>query len=57
MGRLALFVEQWEKINRQQMGPLYLTKRFQDTIQANSSPVLSSDKAESIFLIVTSRID
>ena len=45
------------KINRQQIGPLYRSKRFQDTIWVNSSPVISSDKAESIFLPITSRRD
>ena len=39
------------------MGPLYRWKQFQDTIQVNSSPVVSSDKAESIFLTVTSMRD
>ena len=39
------------------MGPLYLSKWFQDTIQVNSSHVVSSDNAESIFLTVTSRRD
>ena len=45
------------KINRQQMGPLYCSKQFQDTIQVNSSPVVTSDKAESIFLTITLRRD
>ena len=45
------------KINRQQMGPLCRLKWFQDTIQVNSSPAISSDKAESIFPTVTSRRD
>ena len=42
------------KNDRQQMGPLYHSKRFQDTIQVNSSPFVSSDQTESIFLNVTS---
>ena len=37
------------KIDRQQMGPLYCSKRFQDTIQVNSSAIVSSDKIELIF--------
>ena len=39
------------------MGPLYRSKWFQHTIQVNSSPVISSDKVESIFLTVTLRRD
>ena len=45
------------KINRQQMGPLYCSKRFQDTIHVDSSLIVSSNKTESIFLTVTSRRD
>ena len=35
--------------NRQQMGPLYRTKRIQDTIHQNSSFVICSDQNESIL--------
>ena len=45
------------KIDRQQMGPLYCSRRFQDAIQVESSLIVSSNKAESIFLTVTSRRD
>ena len=45
------------KIDRQQMGPLYHAKRFQDTIQVNSSLIVSSNKIEPIFLTFTSRKD
>ena len=37
------------RIDRQQMGPLYRSKWFQDTIPVNSSSFGSSDKSESIF--------
>ena len=39
------------------MGPLYRVKWFQDTIQVNSSLIVSSGKIEPIFLTVTSRRD
>ena len=45
------------KIDRQQMGPLYRLKWFQDTIQVNSSCIVSSNKTEPIFLTVTSKRD
>ena len=45
------------KIDRQQMGPLCHSKWFQDTIQVNSSPIVSSNKTEPIFLTVTSKRD
>ena len=45
------------KIDRQQMGPLYCLRRFQDTIQVDSSLTVSSNKTESIFLSITSRRD
>ena len=45
------------KIDRQQMGPHYRSKRFQDTIQVDSSPIVSFNKTEPIFLTVTSRRD
>ena len=38
------------RVNRQQMGPLYHLKRFQDTIQVTSSSFSSSDKSESPLL-------
>ena len=44
------------RIDRQHMGPFYCQKRFQDTIQVNSS-FGSSDKSESIFLSVVTRRD
>ena len=43
--------------NRQQMGPLYRTKRIQDTIHQNSSFVICSDQNESILLPVSQRRD
>ena len=46
-----------EKNDKQQMGPLSRSKRFQDTIQVNSSAIVTSDKIESIFFTVTSRRD
>ena len=45
------------RINKQQMGPLYHLRRFQDTIQVSSPSFVSSDKSESIFLPVTARRD
>ena len=45
------------RINKQQMGPLYCSKRFQDTIQVNSPFFVTSGKSESIFLPVTMRRD
>ena len=45
------------KIDRQQTGPLYCSRRFQDTIQVDSSFIVSSNKTESIFLTVASRRD
>ena len=39
------------------MGPLYRTKRFQDTIHQNSSFVICSDQNESILLPVSQRRD
>ena len=45
------------KIHRQQMGPLYRTTRFQDTIQQNSSLVVCSNQNESILLPVYQRRD
>ena len=45
------------KFDRQQMGPLSYSKRFQDTIQVDSSLIVSSNKTESIFLTVTLRRD
>ena len=43
------------RIDKQQMGPLYHSRRFQDTIQVNSPSFVSSDKSESILLPVTMR--
>ena len=43
--------------NKQQMCPLYRSRRFQDTIHVNSHSLVSSDKSESIFLPVTTRRD
>ena len=43
--------------NRQQIGPLYRTKRIQDTIHQNSSFVISSDQNESILLPFSQRKD
>ena len=43
--------------NRQQMGPLYRTKRIQDTIHHNSSFVICSDQNEPILLPVSQRRD
>ena len=37
------------KINKQQMGPLYHLKWFQDTIQVNSSPFISSNPPPCYF--------
>ena len=45
------------RINKQQMGPLYHYRRFQDTIQVYSPSFLSSDKSESVFFPVTARRD
>ena len=45
------------KIHRQQMGPLYPTTRFQDTIQQNSSLDVCSNQNESILLPVYQRRD
>ena len=45
------------KTDRQQMGPLYCSKKFQDPIQVDSSLIVSSNTTESIFLTVTSRKD
>ena len=45
------------RVNKQQMGPLYHSKRFQDTIQVNPSSFSSSGKSESVFLPVTTRRD
>ena len=43
------------RINTQQMGPHYHSRWFQDTIQVNSPSFVSSDKSESIFLLVITR--
>ena len=44
------------RVNRQQMGPLYCSKQFQNTIQVSSSSLGSSSKSESIFLpVITGR--
>ena len=45
------------RIHRQQMGPLYCTTWFQDTIQQNSSLVVCSNQNESILLPVYQRRD
>ena len=45
------------RVNRQQMGPHYRSKRFQDTIQISSSTFRSSDKSELIFLPIITRRD
>ena len=45
------------RTDRQQMGPLYCVKQFEDSIQVNSSAFFSSDKTESIFLPVVMRRD
>ena len=45
------------RTDRQQMGPFYRPKWFQDTIQVNSSCFGSSNKSESIFLPVVTRRD
>ena len=45
------------RINKQQMGPLYCSSPFQDTILFNSPSIDSSDKSESIFLPVTGTRD
>ena len=45
-GRLAHFVEQWGELTNNKMGPLYRSRRFQDTIQVNSPFFVSSDKSE-----------
>ena len=41
------------RINKQQMGPLYRLRQFQDTIQVNSPSIVSSNKSQSFFLPVT----
>ena len=46
-----------ERINKQQMDPLYCSRLFQDNIQVNSPSFISSNKSESIFLPVTTRRD
>ena len=45
------------RINTQQTGPLYRSRRFQDTIQINSPSFLISSKSESVFLPVFMRRD
>ena len=45
------------RINKQQMGPLFRSRRFQYTIHVNSLAFVSSDKSQSIFLLVTMRRD
>ena len=45
------------RINKQQIGPLYCSTRFQDTIRVDSPYLISSNKSESIFFPVTVRRD
>ena len=45
------------RINTQQIGPLYRSRRFQDTFQVNSHSFVSSYKSESVFLPVITRRD
>ena len=45
------------KIHRQQMGPLYRPKWFQDTIPGKTSSFVCSDQNESIFFTVIPRKD
>ena len=46
-GRSAHFVEQREEFTDNKLGPLCRAKWFQDTIQVNASPVVSSDQTVS----------
>ena len=45
------------RIHRQQIGPLYRTTWFQDSIQQNSSLVVCSNRNESILLPANERRD
>ena len=55
--KIGLLCGTMGRINTQQMGPLYCSRQFQDTIQVSYPSSISSDKSESVFLSVITRRD